>query len=68
MLVTVTVVIHTDLPRLTLLLLQQATATSTKRPDNQAFTVYQQLHYAPLQGIGSGHRQLIAVTCLAEHA
>jgi len=26
------------------------------------------LHYAPLLGIGSGHRQLIAVTCIAEHA
>jgi len=26
------------------------------------------LHYAPLVGIGSGHRQLIAVTCIAEHA
>jgi len=25
------------------------------------------LHYAPLAGIGSGQRQLIAVTCLAEH-
>jgi len=24
--------------------------------------------YAPLLGIGSGHRQLIAVTCIAEHA
>jgi len=26
------------------------------------------LHYAPLIGIGSGQRQLIAVTCIAEHA
>jgi len=26
------------------------------------------LHYAPLQGIGSWQRQLIAVTCIAEHA
>jgi len=26
------------------------------------------LHYAPLVGIGSGQRQLIAVPCLAEHA
>jgi len=26
------------------------------------------LHYASLLGIGSGQRQLIAVTCLAEHA
>jgi len=26
------------------------------------------LHYAPLRGIGSGQRQLIAVTCIAEHA
>jgi len=30
--------------------------------------VYNNLHYAPLVGIGSGHRQLIAVTCIAEHA
>jgi len=26
------------------------------------------LHYASTLGIGSGHRQLIAVTCIAEHA
>jgi len=26
------------------------------------------LHYAPSIGIGSGQRQLIAVTCIAEHA
>jgi len=26
------------------------------------------LHCAPLLGIDSGHRQLIAVTCIAEHA
>jgi len=30
--------------------------------------LYHGLHYAPLQGIGSWHRQLIAVTCIAEHA
>jgi len=35
---------------------------------NTASTVYQPLHYAPLQGIGSGHRQLITGTCIAEHA
>jgi len=34
----------------------------------QLLTVYQPLHYAPLIGIGSGHRQLIDVTCIAEHA
>jgi len=36
---------------------------------NPPFTVYQHLHHALfLLGIGSGQRQLIAVTCIAEHA
>jgi len=34
----------------------------------QAYTVHLNLHYTLLLGIGSGHRQLIAVTCIAEHA
>jgi len=34
----------------------------------QAFTVYQQPTLCSFTGIGSGHRQLIAVTCIAEHA
>jgi len=33
-----------------------------------SFIVYNRLHYAPFIGIGSGHRQIIAVTCIAEHA
>jgi len=34
----------------------------------QLHTVYISLHYAPSVDIGSGQRQLIAVTCIAEHA
>jgi len=34
----------------------------------QLVVLYINLHYVPLLGIGSGHRQLIAVTCIAEHA
>jgi len=34
----------------------------------QLTVLYLNLHYAPWQGIGSGQRQLIAVTCIAEHA
>jgi len=34
----------------------------------QLTTVHHRLHYAPYLGIGSGQRQLIAVTCIAEHA
>jgi len=38
-------------------------------PTHAQLTVgYQHLHYATWVGIGSGHRQLIAVTCIAEHA
>jgi len=37
-------------------------------PGTTVYTVYQHLHYAPLIGIGSGQCQLIAVTCIAEHA
>jgi len=33
----------------------------------QLILVYNILHYS-LAGIGSGHRLLIAVTCIAEHA
>jgi len=37
-------------------------------PPELAFTVYKQPTLCSLQGIGSGQRQLIAVTCIAEHA
>jgi len=47
---------------------------NSQQASNQAvpehsFTVYaDNLHYTHLTGIGSGHRQLIAVPCIAEHA
>jgi len=34
----------------------------------QLHVLVKQLTLLLLQGIGSGHRQLIAVTCIAEHA
>jgi len=38
-------------------------------PTHAQLTVqYIDWHYAPWIGIGSGQRQLIAVTCIAEHA
>jgi len=35
---------------------------------NQSYIYTINLQYTPFQGIGSGHRRLIAVTCIAEHA
>jgi len=58
-----------------LLYLVHVTATATvasnlpppPEPNHLQYTA--NLHNAPfLPGIGSGHRQLIAVTCIAEHA
>jgi len=37
-------------------------------PTHAQLTICTNRHCAPLLGIGSGHRQLIAVTCIAEHA
>jgi len=34
----------------------------------QLYVIYNQLTLCTLLGIGSGQRQLIAVTCIAEHA
>jgi len=45
---------------------QQCLVTQLSYNKHLQYTEY--LHYAPLLGIGSGHRQLIAVTCIAEHA
>jgi len=39
----------------------------SQQSQNIQYTVHQHLHYT-LLGIGSGHRQLIAVHCIAEHA
>jgi len=46
--------------------MQQATVVS-QRCRNPTYTA-QQPTLCALLGIGSGHRQLIAVTCIAEHA
>jgi len=49
--------------------LQQQTVDSNPiTPSNQAYVVHRQLTLCSLQGIGSWQRQLIAVTCTAEHA
>jgi len=40
----------------------------TQRPFTSIHSISGNLHYARSVGIGSGHRQLIAVTCIAEHA
>jgi len=45
-----------------------ATTASNQRFQELAPQYTKNLHYAPLLGIGSGQRQLIAVTCIAEHA
>jgi len=37
-------------------------------PEHKHTQYTNSLHYTPLVGIGSGHRQLITVTCIAEHA
>jgi len=41
---------------------------SSTRGSGPSISYTYHLHYAPLQGIGSGQRQLIVVTCIAEHA
>jgi len=49
--------------------MNKATVTSNPTfPGTQPPQDTNNLHYAPLQGIGSGQRQLIAVTCITEHA
>jgi len=47
---------------------QQLTVASTQHLLTNYIPHTYILHYAPLIGICSGHRQLIAVTCIAEHA
>jgi len=46
---------------------QQATAGSTKGSGSATYSI-PTLTLCSLQGIGSGQSQLIAVTCIAEHA
>jgi len=43
-------------------------STALANSIHQPTVVSNSLHYAPFPGIDSGHRQLIAVTCIAEHA
>jgi len=45
---------------------QQLVPNRSRHPS--IYSIPDNLHYAPFLGIGSGHRQLIAVTCIAEHA
>jgi len=47
---------------------QQVTASSNQTPQEPSIQYTSLLHYAPFLGIDRGHRQLIAVTCIAEHA
>jgi len=48
--------------------MQLAILRTTQHSQNQHIQYTYNLHCAPLLGIGSGHRQLIAVTCIAEYA
>jgi len=51
-----------------LALIRLATSTDSISAPNQAYTVYKPPTLCSFLGIGSGHRLLIAATCIAEHA
>jgi len=54
--------------RHTVLAIYATANSSTNGPGNKPIHDTLNLHYAPLLGIDSGLRQLIVVTCIAEHA
>jgi len=49
-------------------IMHQATGSILGTPRFKSYTVYPALTLCASLGIDSGHRQLIAVTCIAEHA